>query len=318
MAIQAAFEEEELSRLYTEHAVGGPSYETGGVANGKAVEQLHINRYDAIRPFEIQFQLMSQQEKLLLEEFFITKWGQAIGFRFYPPSDRNFQNDVIGIGTGAATVFYMRRNYRSRSRFFARRIVKPVKDTVVVTVDGSTVAPASVNWDEGVVTLSAAPAAGAIVRCASGQYNVPVRFALDDFQPTDHGPFANWESIKLREILPSQLTSAGNGLTPLSLAFTAPHSNDVFETDFDVTLTHTGVTKVYLYVEGALHGSDSSSPFSFADVPVVATPSGTFRVRALGVDASGNYVEAAIDLQTTDLPAGDVLLDDDGGFLTEG
>ena len=107
MAILATFEEEELNRLYTEKAEGGPSYETAVVVNPKAIQQRSVNRFDAVRPYVIDFGGMSQPDKLSLEEFFITKWGRAIGFRFYPPSDRNFQNDVIGIGTGAATVFYI-------------------------------------------------------------------------------------------------------------------------------------------------------------------------------------------------------------------
>lgn len=305
MAIQAAFEEEELNRLYTEVAVGGPSYQTAVVGNPKGVEQLSINQFDAIRPWEINYGGMSQSEKLSLEEFFLTKWGQAIGFRFYPPSDRNFQNDVIGIGTGAATVFYLRRNYRSRSRFISRRIVKPVKDTIVITVDGTPVTPSTVNWDEGIVTLSSAPAAGAIVRCESGQYDVPVRFMVDDFNATDYGNFADWNSIKVKEILPSQLTNSGLGVTPLSLAFTAPHSNDVFEDEFDVTLSHSGCTKVFLYVGNSLFGSDASAPFSFADVPVpILTDEGRFTVTALGIDGSGNFVEAQIELNTEALPTG--------------
>lgn len=307
MAITATFEEEELDRLYTEVAIGGPVYETGVVGNGQAIQQRHINRYDAIRTFEIQFGGLSQSKRNALEEFFVTKHGRAIGFRFYPPNDRNFQNDVIGIGNAVATVFYMKRNYRSRSRFVSRRIVKPVKDTVVITVDGTPVTPASTDWDQGAVTLSSAPAAGAIVRCESGQYDLPVFFDVDAFSVTDFGVFANWESIKVQEILPAQLAAAGNGITPLALAFTAPHSNDVFASTFDVTLSHTGCTKVYLYVQDTLHGSDSSAPFSFSSVPVVATPSGTFRVRALGVDGSGNYVEAEIDLQTTPLPPGEII-----------
>jgi uncharacterized protein (TIGR02217 family) len=304
MAILATFEEEELSRLYTDVATGGPVFETGIVGNGKATQQRTINRFDAVRTFEIQFGGLDQLEKLNLEEFFITKSGRAIGFRFYPPSDRNFINDVIGVGDASTTVFYFRRNYSSRSRFVSRRIVKPVKDTVVVTVN-DVVTSGTVNWDIGSITFAAAPAAGAIIRCQSGQYDLPVYFDVDGFSPTDYGPFADWNSIKITEILPSQITSLGMATSPLALAFTAPHSNEVFDTDFDVTLTHTGVTKVYLYVDGSLFGSDSSAPFSFTDVPVpLLTSSETFTVTALGVDGSGHFVEAQIELRKTDAAVG--------------
>jgi uncharacterized protein (TIGR02217 family) len=237
MAIFATFEEEELSRLYTDVAVGGPAFDTGIVGNAKAVQQRNVNRYDAVRAFEIQFGGMSQPEKLRLEEFFITKQGRAIGFRFYPPSDRNFQNDVIGVGDGANTTFYMKRNYRSRTRFITRRIVKPVKVAVVVTVDGAKVPyeqdgvifypagdypeyynPITVDWDHGIVGFPTAPAAGTIIRCAEGEYNIPVFFDVDEFAATDYGPFADWNSIKVVEIPAAQITSAGLALTPLALA----------------------------------------------------------------------------------------------------
>jgi uncharacterized protein (TIGR02217 family) len=299
MAILATFEEEELSRLYTDVATGGPEYETGVVGNSPGTQQRTINRYDAVRSFSIEFGGSSQTEKLHLEEFFLTKFGRAVGFRFYPPSDRNFINDVIGIGDASNTVFYFRRNYASRTRFISRRIVKPVKDTVVVTVN-DVVTAGTVDWNVGSITFASAPAAGAIVRCESGQYDLPVYFDVDGFLPADYGNFADWNSIKVTEILPSQITSLGMAVTPLALAFTSPHSNDVFTSTFDVALTHTGVTKVYLYVNGDLAGTDTSSPFSFTGVSVpVLSGSETFYVTALGVDASGHFVEAQIELRMT-------------------
>jgi uncharacterized protein (TIGR02217 family) len=324
MAITATFEEEELSRLYTDVAVGGPIFETGVVGNGKATQQRTINRYDAVRSFEIQFGGLSGDEQLRLQEFFITKFGRAIGFRFYPPNDRTFQNDVIGVSDATADSFdmYLRRNYRSRSRFFSRRIVKPVKDTVVITVedyvcqiDGVYPDPSTftrtytsntgggnvhIDWDTGKVTFYVGPpAAGQIVRVGQGEYDLPVYFDVDQFNATDYGPFADWNSIRVTEILPSQITSLGMSTTPLSLEFTSPHSNEEVGATFDVTLDHVGCTKVYLYVDGVLHGSDASAPFTFASVPSPGEVGDIFRVTAMGVNASRQVVEAAIDLVST-------------------
>lgn len=328
MAILAAFEEEELDRLYTDVAVGGPAFETGIVGNARAVQQRNINAYDAVRSFEIQFGGMSQAEKLRLEEFFLTKWGRAVGFRFYPPSDREFLDDVIGVGDGTTTVFYMRRNYAAPTRFVSRRIVKPVKDDVVVTLDGSKlwiddpvfggyIPPSAgpfpvidsgtnfltVDWNTGAVTFAGAPTAGQIIRCAEGRYDLPVYFDVDAFDATDYGPFADWNSIKVVEILPSQITSLGMATTPLSLAFTSPVSGEVKASAFDVNLTHSGVSKVYLFQDDVLVGSDAAAPFAFAAVPSV--PGGIFRMKALGVDAAGHFVEAAVDVTSEPLPVGD-------------
>jgi hypothetical protein len=232
---------------------------------------------------------------------------------------------------------YLRRNYRSRSRFFSRRIVKPVKDTVVITVedyvcqiDGVYPDPSTftrtytsntgggnvhIDWDTGKVTFYVGPpAAGQIVRVGEGEYDLPVYFDVDQFNATDYGPFADWNSIRVTEILPSQITSLGMSTTPLSLAFTSPHSNEEVGSTFDVTLDHVGCTKVYLYVDGVLWGSDNSEPFAFTDVASPATSGGDFRVTALGVDPDGNIAEAAITLSTDDvLEAGPVLTAESGG-----
>lgn len=317
MPVLATFEEEELSRLYTEVATGGPTFETGIVGNEKGTQQRTVNRYDALRTFEIEFGGMSSDEKLRLEDFFITKFGRAIGFRFYPPSDREFLNDAIGVGDGTETTFYMKRNYRSRTRFVTRRIVKPVKHAVVVTVDGEKLRyndpvlglfypegdypqfagnSGVIDWDQGVIEFASAPAAGKVIRCAEGEYDIPVYFDVDSFSISDYGPFADWNSIKVVEILPSSLGAAGNDLTALSLAFTTPHSNETKSEYFDITLAHVGVTKVYLYLNGVLFGSDSSGPFSFASVPNPANSNESYRVTVLGVNNSGQVVEAGIDL----------------------
>lgn len=317
MAIIAAFEEDELDRLYTDVAVGGPRFNTGIVRSPAGTSQRTINQYDALRSFEIQYGGLSQSEKLKLEEFFMLKWGRAIGFRFYPPSDRNFLNDIVGVGFASSTTFYMKRNYRSRSRFYSRRIVKPVKDTVVITVGGYKVPiypagggtpvypagsyptldnPVTVDWDTGTFTFDDAPPAGAVIRIAEGEYDIPVYFDVDEFTATDYGPFADWNSVRVVEILPAAITSAGTTPTALSLEFVTPHSGELVTEPFDVELAHVGCTQVYLFVDGIEVGGDSAAPFTFANVEP-PTIDGSFEVLGLGLnDTTGDVVEASIKL----------------------
>jgi uncharacterized protein (TIGR02217 family) len=324
MAILAAFEEEELSRFYAAVAVGGRVFETGVVGNSRTVQQRTVNRYDYANVWEIQYGGLSTAEKKPLEEFFTMKWGRAIGFRFFPPSDRDFENDVIGIGDGSTTTFYMRRNYRSRTRFYSRRIVKPVRHTVIVLQDGQKVPyddpadgifypgisgdypefynPITVDWNAGIIGFPTPPTAGQIIRCVDGQYDIPVFFETDVYQSADD-IFTEWNSVRVVEIPPAQITSTGLALTPLSLAFTAPPADAYKPVSFDVTLSHTGVAKVYLYVDDVLVATDAAAPFSFS---MVASPTtGPFRVTALGVDNTGHFVEAAITLNTEQPPGDD-------------
>ncbi len=316
MPILATFDDEELNRLYTEVAQTSVNFDTGIVGNSKGVQQRTINRYDAIRTYDIQFGGMTQAAKRALEEFFITKAGRGIGFRFYPPSDRDFQFDVIGVGNGAQTVFYLRRNYYSRGRFITRRILKPIHPLLTVLVDGSKVRisdpdageitpagafpiinnPITVNWDTGMITFTTAPANGLIITVAEGQYDVPVYFDTDSLNASDYGVFADAESVRLVEILPSALNAAGNDLPGASLAFITPLSSAKVPSLFDVTFAATNLTSVLLYVNGAYYGVSSPAPFLFNNVPRPVIDGISFEVKALGVNNVGQAVLAKITL----------------------
>lgn len=89
-------------------------------------------------------------------------------------------DQVIGVGDGAAVAFQLVKAYASGGQSYARTIRKPVAGTVLVEVNGGAVTPASVNAATGVVTLSTPPAVGHLVK-AGFEFDVPVIFASDDF-----------------------------------------------------------------------------------------------------------------------------------------
>ncbi len=316
MSINAVFEEEELSREYTEMARTQLIYDTAVVGNARSVQQRNINRYDALRGYTIDFSGMNTERKKNLYEFYLTKWGRAIGFRFYPPFDRDFDHDLIGVGDGTTTSFYLSRNYFSRGFFQQRRILKPIHPLLTITENGEkaqiidpfgTITPAgafpvssnpiTVDWTIGKITFQAAPAAGALIYAESGQFNVPVYFDTDAFDDSDFGPFANAEGIRLIEIPPGSLTSEGNATPDCSLAFTAPMSGTQVPGTFDVSLSASGLTEVQLYLDGSHHATDSSSPFSFASVPRPTGPGEKFEAKAIGINPSnGKFALAKIAL----------------------
>ncbi len=317
MAILATFEDEELSRIYTEVAHTNIVYETGVVGNSKAVQQRTINRYDAIRTYDIQYGGMSPAEQLRLNEFFITKRGRAIGFRFYPPFDRQFANDIIGVGDGTTVDFYLKRNYRSRSNFVTRRILKPIHPLVTILIDGYKVIiadpdgditpegdfpivdnPITVDWNQGKITFTTAPAIGAVVLVAQGEYDVPVYFDTDSFSASDYGPFADAESVRLVEILPAALDAEGNDISNCLLGFVRPLSGSAVPLQFDVTFTSANLDAVSLFVNGAYVGTSGASPaFAFLDVDRPVTSSAVFELEAIGYNYStGGFTIARISL----------------------
>jgi uncharacterized protein (TIGR02217 family) len=117
-----------------------------------------------------------------LTAFFEARGGRLHGFRFrdrlddrsgLPGADVSPLDQMIGEGDGTVTSFALVKTYGD----WQRRIWKPVAGSVRVAVDGVEVA-ASADPASGVVTLEAAPGAGAAVT-AGYLFDCPVRFDLD-------------------------------------------------------------------------------------------------------------------------------------------
>lgn len=121
-----------------------------------------------------------------LMAFFEARGGRLAGFRFRDPTDFKscvpsalpaMGDQAIGTGDGTRKTFQLVKS--------TRIIAKPVVGTVKVAVAG-VVAPFSVDTTTGLVTLNAAPAAGAAVT-AGFEFDTPVRFDLDRLDVTLEG-----------------------------------------------------------------------------------------------------------------------------------
>lgn len=239
MPITVTFDDEELSRDYTEVAVGGPVFDTGIVGNPMGVQQRAVRRVDAIRSWKIQFDGLSDTQRLALEAFFINKYGGGIGFRFYPPNDHSFVNDVIGTTTGTGSTEYsLVRKYTTAGayRTITRRIVKPVQFSPILVIGTTAIAwknggsfqyppnipggysaptspptyVADMNWSTGIFTFTTAngasiPTAAQVITAIGGDFDIPVFFDTDKFEASDYGVFADWGEVGLIEILPAAL-----------------------------------------------------------------------------------------------------------------
>nr|WP_200862168.1 DUF2460 domain-containing protein [Asticcacaulis sp. YBE204] len=123
--------------------------------------------------------------------FFEAREGQLYGFRFKDFADFKSSavnaavtatDQVIGTGDGARTVFQLTKAYGG----VTRAIAKPVADTVKVALDGVVTTAFSVDHTTGLVTFSAAPAAGVVIR-AGFEFDTPVRFDSDRLDLTLEG-----------------------------------------------------------------------------------------------------------------------------------
>jgi uncharacterized protein (TIGR02217 family) len=204
------FDDEEISRDYTEVAVGGPVFDTGILGNRFSVQQRAIRRQDAIRTWEIQFDGLSEVQKANLEEFFITKYGGGVGFLFYPPTDNTFFGDVQPYLTdGVSTDYPLYRAYSCASRTVYRRIAK-INEFISPQV---LVGGIPYFWltqffllpGNGMISFFFPPPAGLEIWISSGQILTPVYFEVDDMDAVDYGVFSEMSSVKLVEILPGAL-----------------------------------------------------------------------------------------------------------------
>ncbi|WP_184717170.1 DUF2460 domain-containing protein [Caulobacter sp.] len=125
--------------------------------------------------------------------FFEARGGRLAGFRFRDPADFKScapsgvtaaGDQAIGTGDGARKTFQLTKAYGT----VLRTIAKPVAGTVKVSVAGAALAAGAFSVDAatGVVTLTAAPAAGAAVK-AGFEFDTPARFDTDRLDVTLEG-----------------------------------------------------------------------------------------------------------------------------------
>ncbi|MCU0728614.1 MAG: DUF2460 domain-containing protein [Sphingopyxis sp.] len=135
----------------------------------------------------------SEADVVALIDFYRARRGPAVAFRFRDPFDWrscggdaaiNASDQMIGTGNGLRTDFALIK----ASGGTDRRITHPVTGSVLVSVNGMAVTQGWALAPGGVVSFSAPPAPGAVIR-AGFLFDVPVRFAEDrlDVSRATHG-----------------------------------------------------------------------------------------------------------------------------------
>lgn len=152
-----------------------------------------------LRRYEFGYNPRPLAEVQAIVAFFHDARGQGRTWLLKSWTDYQLDNGQIGTGTGALTSFQLVKSYGTLQPY--SRTLKNIKPgTLAVTVNG---VAATVSTEvAGLVTLSAAPAAAAVVR-ATCQFYVPVRFSSDE--------------IKVRGDLPNAELATIEGLTAIEV-----------------------------------------------------------------------------------------------------
>ncbi|KQP39158.1 DUF2460 domain-containing protein [Methylobacterium sp. Leaf106] len=192
---------------------GGPSRLTEIVTLASGREHRNSRWADSRRRYDAGLGIRTLDALHAVLAFFEERRGRLYGFRYRdridhrsgPPSQAVGPGDQrLGLGDGATRVFPLAKTYGTGPLPYRRLIAKPVAETVRVAVAGVERPASSFTCDgtTGLVTLAAAPAAGAPVT-AGFWFDVPVRFDTDelsvDLQAFSAGEIPN---VPLVEIVP--------------------------------------------------------------------------------------------------------------------
>lgn len=182
-----SFHEVRLPARLAFGSTGGVERRTEVVTLGSGHERRSTPWAHGRRRYLIGAGLRSLDDMAALTAFFEARRGRLYGFRFRdfadfkscaPGAAVSATDQTIGTGDGETTAFQLVKDYGGSGR----EIRKPVAGSVRVAVDGVEVGFAA-DEATGVVTLEAAPGAGAVVT-AGFEFDTPVRFDADRIEVT--------------------------------------------------------------------------------------------------------------------------------------
>ncbi len=174
-------------------SVGGPERRTEIVTLANGFEERNTPWMHSRRRYDAGLGMRSLDDIEMLIEFFEARQGQLFGFRWKDWADYKScrssaapgpEDQVIGTGDGATSVFALTKSYRSGTETYLRPIAKPVSGTVKVAVAGdpqSETIHFSLDAAKGEVTFTDPPGQGALIT-AGYEFDVPVRFDTNRIQ----------------------------------------------------------------------------------------------------------------------------------------
>lgn len=190
----SAFHEARLPARLAFGCTGGVERRTQVTTLGSGFERRSSPWAQGRRRYLIGTAVRPLDDAAALVAFFEARRGRLHGFRFRDPADCKScapsqtpaaADQAIGTGDGARKVFALAKAYGDGEGAVVRPIAKPVAGTVKIAVAGLALGAGAFAVDAatGLVTLVAAPAAGAAVT-AGFEFDTPVRFDGDRIDVT--------------------------------------------------------------------------------------------------------------------------------------
>ena len=172
------FRDVAFPRQFAYGVTGGPEYATDLFTSPGGYEARQQHWAQSRGRWTLSFAHRTAAEIAPLLAFFrAVAQGRAYSFRFHDHTDYTFDN-VIGTGDGGNPDHYLRKRYVVGSSSVYRLLRAPVASTIVVTLDGVVTTDYILVPSTGMLHFAVPPGFGVTI-AASGEFDVPVRFASD-------------------------------------------------------------------------------------------------------------------------------------------
>jgi uncharacterized protein (TIGR02217 family) len=179
-------------------AICGPSFKTDIAILDSGYEARNASWSSARLKYDVTHKIRTKAEMDQLDAFFRAVRGRAHGFRFKDWRDYQATNEPLPFGTSAT--IQLQKTYTSGSNTEVRTITKPVSGTVTARKN-SVSTPVTFSTTTGILTLTAGAPLITDVIDWTGEFDVPVRFDMDDMQVSIDAPgIHSWNRITLVEI----------------------------------------------------------------------------------------------------------------------
>lgn len=189
---------------------GGPGFSTEVYTATSGAEQRNRNWQFARCKYDVSHGIRDKADMDIILNFFYVMGGKATGFRYKDWSDYQLDQEQIGVGDGATTVFQIQKTYTAGALSYSRDIKKIVEPAAgppeilfqVYVDDVLQTSGYSVDYDTGLLTFTAAPADTKTIKVTC-EFDVPVRFDTDEMDITlEAWQLETWDSIPIVEIRP--------------------------------------------------------------------------------------------------------------------
>ena len=173
-----SFIDTRLSRKVSTGFTGGPVWNTRIVDMANGSERRNAEWAMPHHKFTADYTLLDPVGQNEILQAFWAAAGQKDSFGFKDWNDYRATNQVMPVGDGTATPRQLTKTYTFGPKSFVRPIFLPVAGSVLITANGAPL-PVTVNLTTGMVTPVGTWPSGQVIRAASFEFDVRVRFGSD-------------------------------------------------------------------------------------------------------------------------------------------